>query len=216
MQHPRALIDRFAVISTGTLSDVLDGIGLRGVLTGIHGVGPNMKIAGPAVTVKEVSGDIGAYSLPDFRVGEIIQQAGPGDVLVVDNAGQCVSTWGFLASLSSKSKGLGGIVINGGVRDIREISELNFPVFARHAVPLSGKRRIRIESINKTISIQDVAVRPGDMVRSDDTGVVVVPAERCKEVLEEAERLEGLERGYVPLIRAGVSLSDLASKHGHV
>jgi len=136
--------------------------------------------------------------------------------LVVDNAGQCVSTWGFLASLSSKSKGLGGIVIDGGVRDIREISELNFPVFARHVVPLSGKRRIRIESINETISIQDVRIRPGDMVRGDDTGVVVVPAERCKEVLLEAERLERLERDYVPLIKAGVSLSDLASKHGHV
>jgi len=78
MQHRdlSALVDRFAVVSTGTLSDVLDSIGLRGVLTGIHAVGPNMKMAGPAVTAKEVSGNIGSYSVPDFRVGEVIQQAG--------------------------------------------------------------------------------------------------------------------------------------------
>jgi len=214
-QDLRALLGRFALIPTGTLSDALDNVGLQGVLTGIHAIAPGMKVSGLAVTVKEVSGSIGSYSLADFRVGEMVQEAKSGDVLVVDNGGQCVSTWGFLASLSSQVKGIAGVVIDGGVRDIPQIREMNFPVFARHAVPLSGKRRIKIESINTPISIQNVKVEPGDIIVGDDTGVVVVPASRCKEILTEAERLEGLEHTYIPLLRSGASLSELLKKHAH-
>jgi regulator of RNase E activity RraA len=67
------IIERFARIPTSTLSDVLDSFGTSGVLTGIHSLCPDMKLVGPAVTVREVSGSLGSYSLADFRVGEMIQ-----------------------------------------------------------------------------------------------------------------------------------------------
>ena len=211
-----AVVGRFAVIPTSTLSDVLDSLGLQGVLTGIHAVAPDMKVVGPAVTVKEVSGSLGSYPLEDFRVGDMIQEAGRGDVLVVDNGGECLSTCGFLASFSSKVKGIAGIVVDGGVRDVQRISEIGFPVFTRHIVPLSGKRRIKIESFNTTISIENVRIEPGDIIVGDDTGVVVVPAKRSKEILQEAERLERLEEENIPLVKPGVSLSELSRKHKHL
>lgn len=212
----RAIIKRYAAISTSTLSDVLDSFGILGVLREIHPLALNMKVAGPAVTVKEVSQSFGTYSLADFRVGEMIQEANRGDVLIVDSGGECISTWGFLASLSGKVRGLAGVVVDGGVRDARQICEIDFPVFARHIVPLSGKKRIKVESINSAIKIQDIKIEPGDIVVGDDTGVIVVPQRRSSEILEEAERLERLEQKYVPQIQSGVSLSDIARKHSHV
>jgi regulator of RNase E activity RraA len=214
--HAAPIVERFAVISTSTLSDVLDDLGLQGVLSGIPPIAPNMKVVGPAVTVKEVSGSLGSYALSDFRVGELILKTSPGHVLVVDNEGLCVSTWGFLASLSGKVKGIAGAVINGGVRDVQQISEIGFPVFARHVVPISGKRRIKVDSINTPIRIQDVSIQPEDIVVGDDTGLVVIPANETMRVLKEAERLERLEQEYIPQLRSGVSLTDLAAQHSHV
>lgn len=212
----KAIIQRFAAIPTSTLSDVLDSFGISGVLREIHAIAPNMKVVGPAVTVKEITGNLGSYSLEDFRVGEIIQEAGRGDVLIVDNGGECVSTWGFLASLSSKVRGLAGVVVDGGVRDVRQVCEIDFPVFARHVVPISGKKRIKIESINTAIRMQDVNVEPEDIIVGDDTGVIVVPQKKSLEILDEAERIECLEQKYVPQIQFGTSLSDLAREHSHV
>jgi regulator of RNase E activity RraA len=207
---------RFAAISTGTLSDVMDSLGIPAVLTGIRAVTSNAKIVGSAVTVKEVSGTLGAYPQSDFGVGEIIDEADRGDVVVVDNDGQRISTWGFLASFSSKVKGIAGVVVDGGVRDLQQINGINFPVFARHVVPLSGKRRIKIESINRAISIKNVKIEPKDIVVGDDTGIVVIPAKVSSQVLEQAESLERLEQEYMPLLKSGVSLSELVKKHSHL
>lgn len=104
----------------------------------------------------------------------------------------------------------------GGVRDIQQISEIGFPVFARHVVPMSGKRRIKVDSINTPIRIQDVSIQPGDMVVGDDTAVVIIPAKETRRVLEEAERLEHVEQEYIPQIQSGVSLWDLTKDHLHV
>lgn len=112
--YTKAIAERFAVISTSTLSDVLDSFELQGVLPGIHSIAPGMKVVGPAVTVREVSDSLGSYALNDFRVGELILRTEPGHVLVVANEGLCVSTWGFLASFSSKVKGIAGTVVDGG------------------------------------------------------------------------------------------------------
>jgi regulator of RNase E activity RraA len=213
--YTTTIAERFAAISSSTLSDVLDSLGFHGVLSGIRSVAANMKVVGPAVTVKEVSGSLGTYALSDFRVGELILKTEPRHVLVIDNQGLCVSTWGFLASFSSKVKGIAGAVIDGGVRDIHQISEIGFPVFARHVVPISGKRRIRVDSINRPISIQGVGIQPEDMIVGDDTGVVVIPAKETMRVLEEAERLERLEQEYVRQIQSGASLSDLTKEHLH-
>ena len=207
---------RLATVSTSTLSDVMDSLGIPAVLAGIRAVTSTAKIVGPAVTVKEVSGTLGAYHQSDFGVGEIIDEAGRGDILVIDNDGQRISTWGLLASFSSQVKGVAGVVVNGGIRDVQQISEINFPVFARYVVPLSGKRRIKIESINKPIIIENVKIEPKDIVVGDDTGIVVIPAKVSNQVLEQAKSLERLEQEYMPLLKSGVPLSELVKKHSHL
>ena len=119
----------------------------------------------------------------------MIDAAGPGDILVIDNGGQCVSTFGGLATLAAKVKGIGGLVVDGGVRDREEMVEHGFPVFARHMTPLTGRTRLAITGINEPVACGGVRVRAGDVIVADGSGVVCIPAEHAAKVAELAAAL---------------------------
>ena len=118
----------------------------------------------------------------------MIDGAAAGDVLVVDNAGREVSTWGGLATFAGKVKGLAGLVVDGGVRDREEMEQHRFPVFTRHMTPLTGRTRIRIIAINEPVTCGGVRVRHGDVIVADGSGVVCIPAEHAEKVAELAAR----------------------------
>ena len=212
----KTLCRNFGRISTSTISDALDRLRIRGILSGFHSISTGAKIIGTAMTVKELSGDLGEYSLEDFRIGEVIDNAESGDVIILDNGGRKISNWGYLASLAAKLKGIRGVIVHGGVRDVEEIRRLNFPVFAEHIVPISGKTRIKIESINIPIEIQDVKITPGDLVVADGTGIAIIPQGERRRVLQEAKHLEELERVLVSRVKRGASLSELSRKYKHM
>jgi len=206
----------FERISVSTVSDVLDRLGICGILTGFHSISTGAKIVGTAMTVKELSGDLGEYSFEDFRIGEVIDNAESGNVIILDNGGRNISTWGYFASLAVKLKGVRGVIVHGGVRDIEEIRRLSFPVCAEHIVPISGKGRIKVESINIPITIQDVKITPGDLVVADGTGIAIIPRGESLRVLQEAKHLEELERVFVSRVKRGVSLTELSRKYKHL
>jgi len=212
----KVLLRDFKRISVSIVSDVLDRLGICGILSGFHSISTGAKVVGTAMTVKELSGDLGEYSLEDFRIGEVIDNAESGDVIILDNGGRNVSTWGYLASLAAKLKGVRGVIVHGGVRDIEEIRRLNFPVFAEHIVPISGKTRIKIESINIPIKIKDVKIAPSDLVVADGTGIAIIPQRESRRVLQEAKHLEELERVFVSRVKRGASLSELSRRYKHL
>lgn len=111
---PKELVEGFRSIATSTLSDILDRIGFQGVISVLKSVKEGTGLARPAITIKEVSGVLGTYTVEDFAIGQVIDFAKPGDVLVFDNRGKKVSTWGGLASAAAKIKGIEGVVIGGG------------------------------------------------------------------------------------------------------
>jgi len=90
------------------------------------------------------------------------------------------STWGSLASLSAKLRGI-EVVVNGAVRDIDEIREMTFPVFARAVVPITGKGRIATVSSNSPIEIDSVQIHPMNFEVGDSSGIVIVPQKRVNE-----------------------------------
>src|SRR5688572_29834975 len=136
------VLKRFAVLATPTLANALDDIGFEGVLAGLTQMVPETRCVGRAVTVREITGRRGDFASEDFKkVGDVIDAAVTGDVLVIDNSGHCVSTFGGLATLAAKLKGIAGLVADGGVRDREEMAERRFPVFARHMTPLTGRTR---------------------------------------------------------------------------
>lgn len=207
------IIHRLGALATSTLANALDGVGEhRHATCELRPVFPGIRFAGRAVTVKELHGDYGTYQSEDFRVGSMIDAAGPGDVIVVDAGGARASTWGGMASLAAKEKGIAGLVVDGGVRDQEEIETFGFPVFARHLVPTTGRTRLKVEAIDEPVDIDGVRVSPGDIIVADCTGVICVPADHAAEVAEIAEACARDDRKAEEVIRAGLSFTEAMRK----
>ncbi len=174
------LLAKFRDLATPTLANALDDIPFAGIMQGIGQVVPGTHAVGRAVTVRQVSGERGDFSSDDFRVGHMIDAAGPGDVIVVDNGGRAVSTWGGLATFAAKTKGIAGLVVDGGVRDREEMLEHRFPVFTRHMTPLTGRTRLKIVAMGEPVTCGGVRVRAGDIIVADGSGVRVHPDRACR------------------------------------
>jgi regulator of RNase E activity RraA len=177
-----------AGLATPTLANALDDVAFPGIMQGMTQMVPGTRCAGRAVTVLQVSSERGDYTSDDFKVGHMIDAAAPGEIVVVDNGGRAVSTWGGLATFAAKVKGINGLIVDGGVRDREEMVQHGFPVFARHMTPLTGRTRIKVVAIGEPITCGGVRIRPGDAIVADGSGVVCIPAEHCEKVAELASR----------------------------
>jgi regulator of RNase E activity RraA len=181
------ILGAFAALATPTIANALDDVAFEGVLEGLAQMVPGTRCFGRAVTVREITGQRGDFTSADFKVGHVIEAARPGDILVIDNGGHCVSTFGGLATLAAKLRGIAGLVVDGGVRDREEMAEHAFPVFARHMTPLTGRTRLAVTGINEPISCGGVRVRAGDVIVADGSGVVCIPAEHAAKVADLAK-----------------------------
>jgi regulator of RNase E activity RraA len=209
---PVDLVDGFKDLATSTIANALDDLGIDGVLPEIKCVAPGLRCVGPAVTVRETTGAKGTYPPEDFRIGHMIEAAAAGDVIVVDNAGHRVSTWGGMASYAASLKGIAGLVVDGAVRDLEEIVEFRFPIFARHLTPTTGKTRLRVEAINVAVRVDGVGVRPGDIIVGDGTGLVRVPADKARETLALAQSFARDDRQAMEEMRDGMSFKEALGK----
>ena len=202
----------FAQLATPTLANALDDVGFEGVMSGLRQIVPGTRTFGRAVTVRHVVGARGDYTSADFKVGHMIDAARPGDVIVVDMGGHAVSTWGGLATLAATVKGVGGLVVDGGVRDQEEMLQHKLPVFARHMTPLTGRTRLQMVALNEPIRCAGVRVRPDDIVVADGSGVVVVPAEHAEKVAELATQYTRDDLSAEADLRAGLSFREAMAK----
>jgi 4-hydroxy-4-methyl-2-oxoglutarate aldolase len=135
------------------------------------------RLAGPAFTIRVPPGEN-----PSVRAG--LDQAAPGDVIVIDGGGYALrALWGGNVSARARERGLAGAVVDGAVRDLDEIEAAGFPVFAAAVVPTPPGRELAGE-IGVEISCGGLAVRPGDHVYGDRDGVVIVPAELHDELVD--------------------------------
>lgn len=206
------LVDAFKGLATSTIGNVLDDLGIGSIGLNLRPVAPGMRFVGAALTVKQVTGAKDAYKASEFGLGAVIDMSQPRDVVVIDNGGQQVSTWGGVASVAAMQNGVAGLVVDGGVRDADEIMEQGFSVFSRHVVPLSGKTRVKIIEINTTVKIDGMPVHPGDIIVADSSGIVVVPLSRAAEVAQLAAELELQDRQAAEEIRKGLSFTEALGK----
>ncbi|ABN56677.1 MULTISPECIES: 3-hexulose-6-phosphate synthase [Methanoculleus] len=183
--------------------NVTDAMHRKGSMAGVVSICGRVKAVGPAVTVRTLAGD---WAKPV----EAIDVAAPGDVLVVRNEGRTdVAPWGELATHSAKNRGVAGIVIDGAVRDVDDIREMKFPVFATATVPNAGDPK-GLGEINTEIVCCGQEVRPGDWIVADESGVVVVPRERAYEVARRAMEVRKNEERIREEIRRGRTLSEVS------
>ena len=153
-------------------------------LEGIRPVAPGMKLVGPALTVRTYPGD---WAKPV----EAIDEAGSGDVIVIDAGGVPPAVWGELATRSAVGKGLAGVVIDGAIRDAADIREMGFPAFARHITPQAGEPK-GLGEVGVAVRVSGQVVEPGDWLLGDDDGLVVLPRARVVELANRA--MDCLER----------------------
>lgn len=206
------LLKRYMKLATPTLANALDDVAFAGIMRGIGQIVPGTRAVGRAVTIRQVTGSRGDFTSEDFKVGHMIDAAGPGQVIVVDNAGHEVSTWGGLATFAAKTKGIAGLVCDGGVRDKEEMLEHRFPVFARHMTPLTGRTRLKIAAIGEPISCGGVRVRNGDVIVADGSGVVCIPTEHAEKVADLAERYAADDEAAQAEIAKGLSFREAMAK----
>ena len=201
------IIERFRILSSTTISDALDAVGVDGVLQDFRSVILNSTIVGRAFPVKEI------YTGPkeqSFGVSNIIAKSSPGDVIVIANRGRTdVSTWGGITSTAAKIKGLAGTIIDGACRDIDEIRSIDFPVFARAWIPRTGRGRLATLSMGEPVQIQGLTVNPRDLILADATGIVVVPHELIEQVLSIAEKIYEKDKSIIQELKEGKDITTL-------
>lgn len=167
----------FAQLSPTTLAEFLDtdhvmDIGIRPLWHHIP------RIAGPAYPVRCTAGD-------HLMLHAAIYRAPPGSIIVVEAGDLDYAVAGGNVCAVAKKHGIAGFVVDGVIRDIVETRNNEFPVFGRGVRPLPGGKK-SIEGLNVTVRCGGVEVAPGDMVVADEEGVVVIPAERCDDILQRA------------------------------
>ncbi len=185
-------------VSTANVSDALHR---GGVLEGIKPVIKGARLFGRAVTVRTYPGDWA-------KTVEAIDVAKPGDVIVIDAGGVPPAVWGELASESAVRKKLGGVVIDGAIRDVIEIEKLKFPAFSRLITPQAGEPR-GFGEINVSIKAGGVRIEPGDFILGDDDGVVAIPAQKAAEFVNRAMDVLERENRIRKEIREGGTLSQV-------
>lgn len=211
-----ALLKEFQQVGTSTWSDILDEIGVQGVIGGLARRGGEGRFAAVAVTAKAQARPLGGFTREEFAVGQMIDAVGPGQVLAIDVGGAEVSTFGGLASLAARVKGVEAVVIDGGCRDVEEIRETGLWLASRHVTPMTGKKRIRIESMGQRISIGGVSVAPGDLLVGDDTGIVVIPRQHQGAALETSGRMVRMDREIERAIKSGRSFREAARSANYI
>ncbi|MEH7492099.1 RraA family protein [Neobacillus niacini] len=172
-----SIIHDFATIPTTAISDAMEG--LSNMNPSIKPLKEEYKFAGRALTVQIPVGD-------NLAVLRAIREANPGDVLVVDAKGdQYRAIAGDFVIGMAQTLGISALVVDGVIRDIVGIKNLNFPVFAR-GTTIAASGKVGVGEINVPISCGGAAVNPGDIIVGDADGVIVIPKNREQDILEKS------------------------------
>ena len=202
---------RATKLDTASLSDAMDKLGIVGQCHAILPRSAGFRLAGRAFTVL-----YGPAGNPPGTVGDYIDDIPPGCVVVLDNGGRDNATvWGDILTEVANRRGIAGTVIDGICRDVALCLELNYPIYSRGSWMRTGKDRVQVEATNVPVNIGDVRVAPGDLLRGDADGVVVLPKAHEEKILAAAETIQEAETRIRKAVRGGMRLDEARKAHGY-
>lgn len=200
-EHPPADVDAIrrlaATVDTTAVCDAAPGVRVMSPALRCRSASP--VLCGPAVTVR-CHEDI-------FGVIQAIEAAGPGDVLVVDGGGRETALAGELFARVAAAKGVAGIIVDGGYRDLAYIAGCALPVYSRHVTPRAGAAT-RLAVVGETVTCGGVTVHAGDIVLADVNGIVVLDPGAAVAQLTAAAGVMAAEARVVERLAAGAGLGD--------
>lgn len=197
--------------STATVSDALDRLGLPTQVAGLRACTPPYRVVGRATTLRYAPVDVSGGTVGDF-----IDDVPPGAVIAIDNRGrEDVTVWGDLLSTVAAHRGIAGTVIDGTFRDVDAIEALGYPIYARSVWMRTGKDRVALVERDGPITLGGVLVHPGDLLFGDRSGLVVIPQDMERKVLDVASGIEAAERRIRDAVLAGARLDETRRAHGY-
>ena len=209
MEDP--LIAGFRKTTVASVADAVDQIcGTRGFLS--HKIRPVVPglVVGRAITalVKPAPPEKATPQLAVKHSTEMIDNSKPGEVgVIVMENGLDVAAIGGLMATAAKARGMAGMILDGGARDIAEIRSLGLPVYAASISPATAVSRYASVAANIPVQCGGVTITPGDIIVASEDGIVSVPKDKAQEVLKRAIEIDERETKMVPMIKQQKSLS---------